>query len=128
MKPSNPKEQKRLGRQVKNFEPIIWDRCKYSIVYLGNMAKFTQNEELKRILLATGEKTLVEASPLDQIWGIGLAEDSPLAQDRKTWRGENLLGKALTAVKDHIRAEMYPHAIDFMHGELVKQQPDFKVK
>ena len=83
---------------------------------------------MKRILLATGEKTLVEASPYDQIWGIGLEESNPLAHDRNTWKGENLLGKALTAVKDHLRAQMYPHSIDYMLGEEIKKTPDFKVK
>lgn len=70
----------------------------------GNIAKFTQNEALKQFLLATGTKVLVEASPYDRIWGIGLLADDPKASHPSTWQGENLLGFALMDVRDAIRS------------------------
>ena len=73
------------------------------LVYTGNKYKFTQNKELKEILLATRGTTLVEASPNDKIWGIGLTADNPKAQKRETWEGKNLLGEILT----ELRIELY---------------------
>ena len=106
MDTDNPKTQKSLGRKVKDFDPLRWDRLKLSVVYIGNYAKFTQNPSLKVALMSTGEKTMVEASPYDKVWGIGLDASSPDALDRNTWHGENYLGRALDAVKVRIRAEM----------------------
>ena len=65
------KEIKDLGRKVHNFDGTVWDKNKISIVLDGNLAKFSQNEKLKSMLLSTGDKILVEASPYDKIWGIG---------------------------------------------------------
>jgi ribA/ribD-fused uncharacterized protein len=104
---NNPKKQKSLGRKVKDFNPQLWDKHKFSIVYLGNYAKFTQNVELKHTLLNTGSTTLVEASPLDKIWGIGLATDDIRASNRNEWKGENILGKVLDAVRARIQCEEY---------------------
>lgn len=103
----NPREQKALGRKVHNFDAVIWDQYKFSIVYLGNYAKFTQSPELKKQLLETGNSTMVEASPYDKIWGIGLAEEDSRAMNRDEWQGENLLGKVLDAVRARIQAEEY---------------------
>ncbi|KAJ8305789.1 hypothetical protein KUTeg_016334 [Tegillarca granosa] len=93
---------KKLGRKVRNFDQETWDSNCQKIVEEGNEAKFSQNEELKKILYATHPKILAEASPGDRIWGIGLRKDNPLAWDRKTWRGKNLLGYALTRVRDKL--------------------------
>ena len=65
---------KALGRKVRNFDPQVWDKLKYSIVLNGNYYKFTQNKEMMDFLLSTGDKILVEASPVDTIWGIGLGK------------------------------------------------------
>ena len=108
---NNPKKQKALGRKVKDFNPILWDKHKFSIVYLGNYEKFTQSVELKNTLLNTGDTTLVEASPLDKIWGIGLAEEDIKASNRHEWKGENLLGKVLDAVRARIRCEEFQREV-----------------
>jgi ribA/ribD-fused uncharacterized protein len=72
-------------------------------VYEGNLAKFTQNKNLKEEMLATGDKIFVEASPLDNIWGIGLDENAEGIEDPSFWLGLNLLGQALTLVKNQIK-------------------------
>jgi ribA/ribD-fused uncharacterized protein len=99
----NPKTQKRLGREVKNFIPAVWDENKYLIVLRGNFLKFTQHTELKERLIATGNRLLVEASPYDNIWGIGLGYDDDRVLDQIQWKGANLLGIALTEVRDTLR-------------------------
>ena len=70
----------------------------------GNLGKFDQNPDVRRFLLGTGSRELVEASPVDDIWGIGLAADDPHAQDPATWRGLNLLGRALVEVRAALAA------------------------
>nr|WP_145403588.1 NADAR family protein [Paenibacillus xylanexedens] len=94
--------QKKLGRQVKGFDQTVWEAECQRIVYEGNQAKFTQNEELLEALLATRGTTLVEASPDDRIWGVGLAEDNPRIRNRSTWRGTNWLGEILTRLREEI--------------------------
>lgn len=94
--------QKKLGRQVKGFDQTVWEAECQRIVYEGNQAKFTQNEELLAALLATRGTTLVEASPDDRIWGVGLAEDNPRIRNRSTWRGTNWLGEILTRLREEI--------------------------
>jgi ribA/ribD-fused uncharacterized protein len=85
---------KTLGREVKNFN---------SIVLNGNYYKFTQNEEMLEMLISTGNKILVEASPFDKIWGIGLSEDNKNIENPNYWKGQNLLGFALMEVRDEIK-------------------------
>jgi ribA/ribD-fused uncharacterized protein len=100
----HPREHKALGRKVKNFDDAIWKRERVRIVTAGNRAKFTQNPELLDALLATKGTTLVEASPYDRIWGIGLDAKDPRAQDPAQWQGQNLLGKILTELRDELLA------------------------
>jgi len=100
---SDPKEMKALGKKVKNFNQTIWDKVKYSIVLNGNYYKFSQNKPMRDFLLSTGNKILVEASPLDTIWGIGLKDDNPKANTPTMWRGKNLLGFALMEVRGELR-------------------------
>ncbi len=99
MKTTDVKKIKELGRKVKHYDDDVWKYFRSGIVYEGNKAKFTQNENLQEALLATKNKTLVEAAPNDKVWGIGLAEDDPLAWDRSTWQGKNLLGEILTKLR-----------------------------
>jgi ribA/ribD-fused uncharacterized protein len=103
MKSMDPKEMKVLGKKVKNFDQTVWDKVKYSIVLNGNYYKFSQNKNIRNYLLSTGNKVLVEASPLDTIWGIGLGKENEKANNPNTWRGKNLLGFALMEVRDEVQ-------------------------
>ena len=100
LKTEKPAAAKACGRKVANFDPSVWDIKKCEIVVQGNIHKFSQNPELKAFLMATGDKIIVEASPRDTIWGIGLGPDNPKALNPTTWRGKNLLGFALMEVRD----------------------------
>ena len=95
-----PKMYKELGRNVKNFDQKIWDENKVKIVWLTNIAKFTDNKELTNMLLDTGNKYLIEASPYDNVWGIGLTAHDPKRFKPNEWNGENLLGFTLMRVRD----------------------------
>src|SRR5262245_21122781 len=103
LKAASPKVAKQLGRQVKNFKEEVWQASRFQFVVEGNYAKFNQNCELGRFLLGTGAKVLVEASPVDRIWGIGLAADHESATNPERWRGLNLLGFALMEARQRLR-------------------------
>jgi ribA/ribD-fused uncharacterized protein len=96
----SPAEAKKLGRAVKNFDPQVWDDLKYAFVKEGNVLKFSQHPDMKIFLLQTEKNVIVEASPMDAIWGIGLGRENPKAKSPFTWRGQNLLGFALMEVRD----------------------------
>jgi ribA/ribD-fused uncharacterized protein len=102
---TDPSEHKKLGRAVTNFDSAVWEAACEGIVRDGNYAKFTQNADMLQQLLATGSKLLIEASPLDKVWGIGMRADHPHATDTIEWKGSNKLGTALMAVRDRIRRE-----------------------
>ena len=102
MKEEEPSIIKDLGREVKGFDPEIWDQHKFDVVVKGNLAKFGQNEKLLKFLLNTGSAILVEASPYDRVWGIGMREDNKDAKDAEKWYGINLLGFALMVVRDKL--------------------------
>ncbi len=99
----SPKQAKQMGREVKGFDGAIWDREKRDVVAEGSFQKFRQNKDLGEFLLATGDHVLVEASPVDRVWGIGLAADDKKAANPLLWRGENLLGFALMRARDRLR-------------------------
>lgn len=99
----SPAEAKALGREVRNFDSNIWNAVAYSIVVEGNKYKFSQHEKLKEFLLSTKNKILVEASPADTIWGIGLPQDNSKAYNPFDWRGLNWLGFALMEVRDLLK-------------------------
>ena len=103
MAADNPRDYKKLGRKIRNFDGKVWDTKKYEIVVEGNKAKFSQNDELKKFLLSTGDAILVEASPYDRIWGIGLYPAQAAKGTVDQWRGLNLLGCALMEVRDWLR-------------------------
>lgn len=99
LKESHPAPIKMLGRKVKNFDLNVWNSVCFGIVVKGNLAKFSQNPEMLKYLLNTGGKILVEASPQDKIWGIGLSASSPQCDNAALWSGTNLLGFALCCVR-----------------------------
>lgn len=103
LKTSCPKESKSLGRKVKNFNNTQWDDVKENIMFDVNYEKFTQNNRLCEELLSTDNKILVEASPYDKIWGIGLHWEDDRCLDETNWLGENLLGKVLIKVRETIK-------------------------
>lgn len=90
---------KALGRQIKGFDEATWTLHRLDIVFEANLAKFSQNPALKNFLFNTGNRVLVEASPVDFIWGIGFCQDAPEANNPDSWPGENLLGFCLMEVR-----------------------------
>lgn len=101
---SHPRQAKTLGGRVAGFDQRTWDEHRFPIVVAGNLAKFGQHADLRTYLLGTGERVLVEASPMDRIWGIGLTRDDPAAGDPARWRGLNLLGFALMEARRALAA------------------------
>lgn len=101
----NAKSIKEYGRKIRGFQPDIWNQKKLDIVTQGNYLKFSQNDLLKEYLLGTGGKILVEASPYDSIWGIGMRASAKGVEDPKNWKGQNPLGKALMEARKRIREE-----------------------
>lgn len=100
----DPARAKKIGRSIKPWNQARWDEFKFAVVVDVNMAKFDQNAALREYILSTGESILVEASPYDRIWGIGLGENDPRCRDPRKWQGENLLGFALMEVRDRLRS------------------------
>jgi ribA/ribD-fused uncharacterized protein len=99
LKSRTPGEAKKLGRQIAGFDEGTWLRERFQVVVAANLEKFAQNVALRDFLVQTGERVLVEASPVDSIWGIGLAADHADAARPDQWPGLNLLGFALMEVR-----------------------------
>lgn len=102
---AHPAEAKNAGRLVRRFDDEVWVAHRIEIVTRANVAKFGQHPELRAYLVGTGERVLVEASPRDRIWGIGMGARNEHAEDPAAWRGQNLLGFALMAARQHLRDE-----------------------
>jgi ribA/ribD-fused uncharacterized protein len=102
MAATNPKTVKNAGRKVKNFNQSVWDSVNILWVAIGNYLKFTQHVHLKTFLKNTGDRILIEASPFDTIWGVGLPPNSELLRTPSSWKGENRLGDALMIVRSLI--------------------------
>lgn len=102
---TNPAKHREYGRMVQNYDDTVWNANRKNVVVKGNIAKFSQNEQLKNYLLGTGDKILVEASPYDNIWGIKMAADNNLILNPNNWKGQNNLGFALMEVRDILRSE-----------------------
>ncbi|OFG33700.1 hypothetical protein BJM58_12590 [Listeria monocytogenes] len=98
----HPKQAKDFGRLISGFQEDIWLKNRFNIVMRANQAKFSQNEELKKFLMQTKNRILVKASPVDKIWGIGMAADNKNVENPLYWKGLNLLGFALMAVRDEL--------------------------
>ena len=97
-----PGAAKRLGREVSGYDDAAWSAARFEAVVRGTVAKFEQHEPLRTFLIGTKRRVLVEASPVDRVWGIGLAADDDRASHPSAWRGENLLGFALMEVRERI--------------------------
>ncbi|MFI8950869.1 NADAR family protein [Streptomyces sp. NPDC053750] len=102
----HPAEAKKAGRLVRGFDEAVWERERFRIVVEGSVHKFASDPDLRAFLLGTGERVLVEASPVDRVWGIGLAADDEAATDPERWRGPNLLGFALMAARKRLRERL----------------------
>jgi ribA/ribD-fused uncharacterized protein len=101
----SPAAAKSVGRLVRGFDEEIWQRERFQIVVEGSVHKFASDPALREFLLNTGRRVLVEASPVDRVWGIGLAADDPAAEDPQRWRGPNLLGFALMEARERLRTD-----------------------
>ncbi|KPI29444.1 Conserved hypothetical protein CHP02464 [Actinobacteria bacterium OV320] len=101
---ASPAQAKKEGRLVRGFDETTWQRERFRIVVEGSVHKFASQPGLRAFLLSTGEQVLVEASPMDRVWGIGLAADDEAAMDPQRWRGPNLLGFALMEARERVRA------------------------
>jgi ribA/ribD-fused uncharacterized protein len=108
LKSDDPAEAKKVGRGVRDFDEGRWSEARFDLVTRGNLAKFGQDERLRAHLLSTRDDLLVEASPTDTIWGIGLAADHAQARNPAAWRGLNLLGFALVRTRAILRGELPP--------------------
>lgn len=98
----HPAATKKYGRMVKGFNDAEWRKINKNIIFDANLLKFSQNDNLKEFLLNTGDTILVEASPYDRIYGIGLSINDPKIYDPACWRGTNLLGQMLMRVRDRL--------------------------
>jgi ribA/ribD-fused uncharacterized protein len=103
---SEPSEQKKLGRLVKNFDVDKWNEVADQIVEEANYSKFSQNPELKQLLINSGTKKYVECAPYDPIWGIGLNITDALNTPESDWKGTNRLGKAIMRARERILSEL----------------------
>ena len=99
----DPKKAKVLGRKVTGFNDTVWNKHRIDIVVAANLAKFSQNKALADFLLKTDNRILVEASPVDKIWEIGLTKEDIEATDPLKWKGLNLLGFALMEVRERLK-------------------------
>lgn len=106
MAAKSPKEMKAHGRAVKHFDNETWNNRSYQIVKTACKAKFGQNPELLQFILRTEKRILVEASPRDRIWGIGMGKSNPDVENPMKWRGTNLLGFALSEARDELKKEL----------------------
>ena len=103
---ASPAEAKKLGRQIRFFDAGVWNTIDQENMYAACFAKFSQNPELRKQILATGDDIIAECSPRDRKWGIGMGKNNPDAQNTDKWRGRNLLGNVLMRVRDALRREM----------------------
>ncbi|MFF7362571.1 NADAR domain-containing protein [Streptomyces sp. NPDC008125] len=100
----SPAAAKKAGRLVRGFDEEVWVRERFGLVVAGSVHKFGQDPALRAYLLSTGNRVLAEASPVDRVWGIGLAKDDERAEAPGQWRGLNLLGFALMEARERLRA------------------------
>jgi ribA/ribD-fused uncharacterized protein len=108
---ADPGRAKALGRKVRNFVEATWEKARFDLVTRGNTAKFAQDDRLQSYLFSTKDQIFVEASPVDRIWGIGLAANDAHVNNPVEWRGLNLLGFALVKTRAILRGELPPDSL-----------------
>ncbi|WP_079174805.1 NADAR family protein [Streptomyces malaysiense] len=113
---AHPAQAKKAGRLVRGFDEAIWERERFRIVVEGSVHKFAADPALGAFLLKTGERVLVEASPVDRVWGIGLAADDEAASDPERWQGLNLLGFALMEARAELAGQQIRRGPDTAGG------------
>lgn len=99
----SPAEAKSLGRQVRGYDEEVWNRARVGVVIRGNISKFEWNPDMRDTLISTGSRIIVEASPYDKIWGVGLDANDSRILSPSNWKGQNLLGYALVIVRSILR-------------------------
>lgn len=102
MATKDPRKQKALAKEIEDFDEDVWNEHKIQILYEAVYAKFSQNNELKKLLLETNNSILAEASPYDKVYGIGLSKDDKRAREVEKWKGSNILGNTLMQVRGEI--------------------------
>jgi len=102
-KGQEPWDAKRMGREVRGYDEEIWSEYREGAMYNAIINKFRSNDKLKQQLLDTGDKILVEGTPMDPIWGVMIKWDDDRILDEKNWKGQNLLGKVLMRVRNDLR-------------------------
>jgi len=123
MRESNPREVKALGRQVRNFKEESWNKVSKKIVTLGNYYKFSQDEKLKKDMLANPTKKFVEASPYDRIWGVGLSTTDPKADNPENWNGTNWLGDCLDDARVIVDNDNNESIVELLESIVYKEIP-----
>lgn len=103
MESGSPGEQKAYGRKVKGFDSALWSEHCVDIMVPALVSKFTSTPRLQQLILSSGDATMVEASPYDQIWGVGLGVNDRRILDEAQWRGKNLLGICLMKARNEIK-------------------------
>ena len=113
----DPREQKRLGHPMRHFDHESWQQECENIVLQGNLAKFSQNDEMRLALMHTDQRRLAEASPHDKLWVLGLSACDYRAPSPSTWPGSNLVGQALEHVRETLRSETIPQIFGFLPAD-----------
>lgn len=105
LREKSPLKMRAYGRKIENFEDVVWNGWRQSVVIDGLYAKFSQNEALCEQLLATGNSIIAECSPTDRVWGIGLCKNDNRSDNMSQWQGTNLLGFSLMIVREKLRSK-----------------------
>lgn len=102
LRAESPTKAKAIGRSVTPFNDEVWKAHRLEVAVAGNIAKFSAHPELADYLAQTGHKVLADASPIDRVWGIGLAADDPSAKDPQLWPGLNIMGFSLMEARSQL--------------------------
>lgn len=112
MNAKDPDTQKHLGRQVQNFDPVLWEANARTIVFRGNIQKF-KTAELFDYIMGTEDRTLVEGAIYDPVWGVKLRWNDPGIEDVNNWKGTNWLGQVLMKVRNTLQFDPGHHAFGY---------------